>query len=277
LSDNATVPTRHVAFTVEYDGSRFFGFQYQQTHPTVQGELLRVFKSLLRDRFVMRAAGRTDRGVHALGQVISIRSDAPFRWDRITDLANDRLGSYIHLRDMRDKHYDFHPRFEARLRHYRYCVCEDPARKSPMLNGYVTFTDRPLDWGAVEAAAAQLIGEKNFRSFCTRPIDQPRLVRSMNRIEFHRSGSFVMVDFYGRSFLRGMIRNIMGWLFAIGRGNYPPSVVEYLLSKPIKDESVRPAPPEGLYLVEIWYPGDEMPSWYTPIGGAPVETSEDEE
>ena len=161
----------HLAYTCEYDGSRFFGFQYQPKDETVQGELFRVFRSLLRDQFTMRAAGRTDRGVHAIGQVISLRAEASFNWPRLLALANDRLCPYVRLRDEREKGWDFHPRFEARLRHYRYVICGDMSLVGPTMHAYATFPEGPLDWDAVRAGAERLEGTKNYLSFCTRPID----------------------------------------------------------------------------------------------------------
>lgn len=254
----------HLAYACEYDGSRFLGFQFQPKGETVQGELFRVFRSLLRDDFTMRAAGRTDRGVHALGQVISVRSRAAFRWDRFLELSNDRLCAYVRLRDEKAKDWDFHPRFQAVLRHYRYVICEDCSLSGPMMHGYAAFAPRPLDWDAIQAGAQRLEGEKNFLAFCTRPVDQPRLVRRIERIRLSQRGAFRILDFYGRSFLRGQIRNIMGWLIAVGRGRYPVSMIDELLAKSVKDVAVRPAPPEGLYLIEIWYPGDRMPDWWRP-------------
>lgn len=265
----------HLAYTCEYDGSRFFGFQYQPKEETVQGELYRVFRSLLRDTFTMRAAGRTDRGVHALGQCISIRAEASFAWDRLLKLANDRLCPYVRLSEEKEKHWDFHPRFEARLRQYRYQLCEDRSLESPMTHAYTTFTDR-LDWDAVAAGAARLEGTKNYLSFCKRPCDQPRLVRRIDKIEVSSEGKYHYLDFYGRSFLRGQIRNIMGWLIAVGSGKYAPSMIDELLAKEVKDVAVRPAPPEGLYLMKIWYPGDEMPGWWTGTDGAPELLDDDE-
>jgi tRNA pseudouridine38-40 synthase len=267
---------RHLAFTVEYDGSRYHGFQYQPHEQTVQGELMRVFRKLLQDRFTMRAAGRTDRGVHALGMVISVRSEAAFQWDRILKLANDRLSPYVRLRDVVKKDWDFHPRFAATLRHYRYVLCEDRSLRGPVLQGYTTFTPGPMDWDAFARAAAKLEGERNFTSFCTRPIDHPRLVRRIDRIALSQSGSFRFVDFHGRSFVRGQIRNIMGWLMQVGLGRFAPEKIDELLAKSVKDVAVRPAPPEGLYLVKIWYPGDAMPGWWTPPAATP-ELDEDDE
>jgi tRNA pseudouridine38-40 synthase len=268
---------RHIAFTVEYDGSRYHGFQYQKREETVQGELMRVFRSLLRDGFTMRAAGRTDRGVHALGQVISVRSDASFRWDQIMRLANDRLSPYVRLRREWAVPWDFHPRFWAKLRHYRYVLCDDLALKSPVMHGYTAWAPSKLDWEAVRVAAAKLEGERNFTSFCKRPMDEPRLVRRIDRIEAWERPPFRFLDFYGRSFLRGQIRNIMGWLIAVGTGRYGPEVIDELLAKDVKDVAVRPAPPEGLYLVEIWYPEDRMPEWWNPGDQAGSELEDDEE
>ena len=266
----------HLAFTCEYDGSRYHGFQFQPREATVQGELLRVFRSLLRDNFKMRAAGRTDRGVHAIGQVISVRSDASFRWDRFMELSNDRLSPYVRLTREFKKDWDFHPRYQALLRYYRYVLCDDLSLRTPVMHGYTAFTPGRLDWDAVASAAERLQGTQNFTSFTKRPIDHQRLTRSIDRIRLSTSGSFHFLDFHGRSFLRGQIRNIMGWLIAVGMGRYPPEMIDELLAKSKKDVAVRPAPPEGLYLMQIWYPGDAMPDWWAPPEAASELVEDDE-
>jgi len=251
-----------LAFTVEYDGSRFHGFQYQTRFPTVQGELERVFGSLLPHGFKLRVAGRTDRGVHALGQVITVSTEQSFRWSRFLKLANERLSPHIRLKEQKEVSCEFHPRHSAILRHYRYCLSEDLSLVGPMLSSYLTFVDPPLDWNRVKEAQHRLLGTNNFVSFCTNPVAEPKLIRSLDRIESRSQGTFHFLEFYGRSFLRGMVRNMTGWLIAIGQGRFAPEVIDRLLAKEKKDQSVKPAPPQGLYLMQVWYPDDRLPEWY---------------
>lgn len=252
------------------------GFQFQPKGQTVQGELFRVFRSLLKDNFKMRAAGRTDRGVHAIGMVISVRSEASFNYPRLLELVNDRLCPYVRLSNEKTRDWDFHPRFGALMRHYRYVICDDISLQGPTMHAYTAFTDQALDWAAIEAGARYLEGTRSFLSFCKHPSDQPRLVRRIDRISFSHQGSFHFVDFWAPSFLRGQIRNIMGWLIAVGLGDHPPSVINDLLAKEIKDVAVKPAPPEGLYLIRIWYPGDVMPGWWTAPAAAAAVDEDDE-
>ena len=101
-------------------------------------------------------------------------------------------------------------------------------------------------------------------------------MRRIDRIRVSQQGAFHFLDFYGKSFLRGQIRNIMGWLIAVGMGRHPPEMIDELLAKQVKDLAVRPAPPEGLYLVQIWYPGDVMPEWWQPVDGVPDLLDDDE-
>ncbi|MBI4864571.1 MAG: hypothetical protein HY815_30595 [Candidatus Riflebacteria bacterium] len=144
------------------------------------------------------------------------------------------------------------------------------------MNAYTTFVFEPLDWPAMEDAAGRLIGTRNFVSFCTRPIDQPRLIRTIDRLTITPCDRFRFIDFFARSFVRGMVRNIVGWLLSVGRGIHPPAVIDQLLAKTRKDQSVRPAPPQGLYLVKIWYDGDPMPGWFAPLP-ARADPADDEE
>ncbi len=242
-------------FIVEYDGSRFQGYEVQPGCTTVQGEFEKALARCFGQPVRALAAGRTDRGVHALGQVMACTVDTKMPMRAIEAAVQAQLPLGIRVRTTRRVHDDFHPRYDAVRRAYRYVMTETLPR-SVLLEPYVTFLRRPLDWTRVEAAAAQLVGDHNFVSFAKRPIEAVRLERSIEEICLSRQGPFIHADFTARSFLRGMIRNIMGWLIAVGEGRVPPETMQELLAARVKGRGIEPAPPEGLYLVRVWYPDD---------------------
>lgn len=240
-------------FVLEYDGSRFHGYQSQPNHLTVQDCLEAALAKVLGVFTRTLAAGRTDCGVHALGQVVACDTEARIPLPAMECGLNARLvGRGIRIRRTLRGPDDFHPRHHAIQRAYRYVMTE-ALPPSVFLAPYVTFLPKPLDWARVEAAAQFLQGAHNLISFTTRPIDAVRLERSVDSIVFSREGAFIHADFTARSFLRGMIRNIMGWLIAIGEGRYPPETITDLLATTVKDRAVEPAPPQGLYLVDVKY------------------------
>lgn len=244
-----------LAFIVEYDGSRFRGYQAQPGKCTVQTEFERTLSTVLGEPVRTTAAGRTDAGVHAIGQVISCVTESRMPLTAVANGMRVRLPQGIRVRSTRKVAETFHPRHDALRRAYRYVMTETlPA--STFLAPYVTRLEQPMDWDRIAAAAAKLLGTHNLASFTTKPAEAIRLERAVERIEIGRTGDFIHLDFEARAFLRGMIRNIMGWLFAVGRGDEPPGVIDALLASSGKQRGIDPAPPEGLYLMKVTYPAE---------------------
>ncbi|MBI3892259.1 MAG: tRNA pseudouridine(38-40) synthase TruA [Candidatus Wallbacteria bacterium] len=244
-------------FVVEYDGSRFQGYEVQPGCITVQSEFEAALEKCLGFRIKTFCAGRTDRGVHAIGQVIACTLDTKMPLKAIRANVQCRLPMGIRIRSLDQVHDDFHPRYHALRRAYRYVMTETLA-PSVFLEPYVTFLRRPLDWDRVRQAASLLVGTHNFVSFAKRPIEAVRLERSIESIEISSAGEFAQADFEARGFLRGMIRNIMGWLIAVGEGQAEPEVMVELLARRVKDRGIEPAAPQGLYLVRVWYPPERL-------------------
>lgn len=238
---------------VAYDGSRYAGYQRQPDVVTVQGTLEAVLGRVLRHPVRSTAAGRTDRGVHALGQVVSFTTGSSIPVPRLALALRKSLPPSIVVTRLQETPLDFHPRRNAVMRTYRYLMAEGRP-PSPFLSPYVTLLREPIDWELLESTSRVLLGTHSFLSFCTVPSEEEKPVRTLDRIKLGRQGPFTHIDFQGRSFLRGMIRNIMGWLLEVGAGRRSPGEVSALLDTPVKDRAVPPAPPNGLYLVHVEYP-----------------------
>lgn len=253
-------PQRNLALTVEYDGSRFHGSQIQPDGVvTVQSVLEQAISSLLGEDYVFRAACRTDTGVHARGQVISVTTHNPIPVNKMHYVLNDRVGPYIRIHEIREMGAEWRPRYDAVLRHYRYVMCADPGPGGPMAYSYHAFVPPTVDWAVLERSAQKLVGYHDYIAFTTVPSEEKKTRRSIEAIRLTRDGDRYHLDLFARSFLRGMVRNITGWLLAVSTGRHPESRIDELLASGVKDRSMKPAPPGGLYLMRVYYPGDELP------------------
>lgn len=242
----------HVRALVEYDGTDYFGFQVQAARPTIQGTLEKVLGRLTGASPRLRYAGRTDTGVHALGQVIA----ADLYWRHsLSDLeraCNALLPQDIAVRQVEQvEDRGFHPRFSARSRVYRYTVWVAPWR-SPLHQRYSHHEARPLDIGAMNEAAAALVGEHDFATF-GQPTQGDSTVRYVHRATWQAHDWQLHFEIEGNAFLRRMVRTIVGTLLEVGRGERPMSSVAEILTMRDRSLAAQPAPARGLCLVAVNY------------------------
>jgi tRNA pseudouridine38-40 synthase len=237
--------------TVEYDGSDFLGFQFQPRGRTVQGALEEAIECITRQKVRIVGAGRTDAGVHAVGQVIVFN----VVWRHTTqDLAralNAVLPVEIAIRDCIITRPEFHPRYDALWRHYRYTVLIDPVR-SPLWQRYAHQVLEPLDLGAMEAASCHLIGRHDFAAF-GQPTQGTSTVRHVMEAGWTSEGNRLQFDIIANAFLRHMARGIVGTLLQVGRGRLGPDGIVRLLESRDRAEAGPPAPASGLCLMRIGY------------------------
>ena len=238
---------------IEYDGTEFSGFQRQPSRRTVQGELERALGELFREQGVkVVGAGRTDAGVHAVGQVISFTSPASFPVDRICPALNGLLPASIRAKEVREVAESFHARYSAKARTYRYVVLN---RESPsaLLARRVWHIIQPLDLAAMRAAAAELVGEKDFASFGMPERVGGSTVRQVFDCKIDRKKDAIIFVIRANAFLRGMVRAIVGTLVEIGLSRRSPDDIRMMLSARDRRAVKASAPPQGLYLTKIEY------------------------
>jgi tRNA pseudouridine38-40 synthase len=241
-----------IAAGVEYDGTRFSGWQHQANGRSVQ-DCVEAALSKVADRPVqVVCAGRTDAGVHAVGQVIHFDTGAE-RTERSWVLgANVNLPEDVSLLWARYVDEDFHARFGARARSYRYLILNRWVRPAAFRHG-VTWERRPLDAERMHAAAQTLLGEHDFSTFRALACQAKSPVRCVHEISVRRRGDTVAIDVTANAFLHHMVRNIAGVLSTIGAGERAPEWVEELLSARDRRVGGVTAPPGGLYLVHVAY------------------------
>jgi tRNA pseudouridine38-40 synthase len=243
-----------VALGIEYDGSAFHGWQAQQEGVrTVQTELEAALAKVADHPLRVVCAGRTDTGVHALGQVVHFDTQAQ-RSERNWLLGtNVNLPQDVSVTWARPVSDEFSARFSAVSRRYRYCILNRTSR-SAVLAGRVTWTHRPLDAARMQEAARALVGEHDFSSYRALGCQAKSPVRTLYELEVERQGEFVVLSLHANAFLHHMVRNIAGVLMAIGRGDREIDWAAEVLG--LRDRTLGgvTAPPDGLYFEAVEYP-----------------------
>ncbi len=236
---------------VEYDGTEFFGFQRQAQHRTVQGELERALEAVTQEQIRVVGAGRTDTGVHAAGQVVAFRT----RWRHsVAELErawNALLPDDVAVWRLEPAPKGFHPRFSARRRWYRYTIWNG-SRRSPLHRRYAWVYTEPLDEERMNQAARFLVGEHDFAAF-GQPPQGENTVRRIFRAVWTRQDETLWFDVEGNAFLKHMVRNLVGTMVRVGRGEMPPEWVAEVLASRDRAQCGVPAPPCGLCLMEVVY------------------------
>ncbi len=242
-----------IAAIVEYDGSRFSGWQLQDGDRTVQGCVEEALSKVANESLRVTVAGRTDAGVHASGQVIHFDSNAKrtdHEWLRGT---NSNLPDDIAILWAKQVDSSFHARFSATARHYRYIILNRPVRPT-YLAKRVTWEYRALDIVPMQRAAKTLIGTHDFTSFRAVQCQAKDPVKNLRRLEVSRNGEFVTIDAHANAFLHHMVRNIAGVLMSIGAGEQTSEWARDVLAARDRTVAGMTAPAHGLYLTALEYP-----------------------
>jgi tRNA pseudouridine38-40 synthase len=238
---------------VEYLGSAYGGWQLQQDRASLQGELEKALSSVADHPVQTQAAGRTDAGVHAFGQVVHFDSAAPRSPQAWVLGSNSRLPPDISLRWVRPVPADFSARRSAVMRGYRYVIHNHRAR-SALLAGRATWITPVLDAAAMHRAAQALLGERDFSAYRAADCQSSTPMRFVEAVSVLRRGELVVMDIRANAFLHHMVRNIMGVLLEIGQGRRPESWAGEVLEGRERARAGMTAPPQGLYFVGPRYP-----------------------
>ena len=244
--------SHHLALGVEYDGSRFRGWQWQTDQPSVQAVLEDALSEIAASPIRVAASGRTDAGVHATGQVVSFATNAERPDDAWVRGTNSLLPDGVAVRWVRPVGPDFHARFSATARRYMYIIQERP-QPPAVGRTLVTWSRDRLDDGAMHRSAQLLVGEHDFSSFRGAGCQARTPHRCVHRIDVRRFETLVVLDVVANAFLQHMVRNIAGALLEVGKVARPPDWLGELLSIKDRRRAPRTAPAAGLYLVDVRY------------------------
>ena len=250
---------RTVRLLIEYDGTGYAGWQAQANGPSIQEEVEKAIRRVTGERLRVAGSGRTDAGVHALGQVASFRTGSAIPGERFAAALNAHLPPDIVVLRSADAPEDFHARKGVRGKTYLYRILNRRIRPA-LLRGKVYHFAPRLDLRAMRAAAACLVGRHDFRAFTpTAAVKPGGYEREIFALDVDRHGDELHIEVTGSGFLYNMVRCIAGTLVEVGRGKRPPDDLRAILESRDRRRCGPTAPPGGLYLVRVDY-GEDAPS-----------------
>jgi tRNA pseudouridine38-40 synthase len=246
---------KNLKLTIQYDGTDFFGWQTQPNRRTVQETLEKAVFEITREEVRLNASGRTDSGVHAVGQVANFYTATKLKCDSLLKGINAKLPADVCVRECIEAPQGFCANKDAVRKQYRY-VLNDSRTPDPFLRKYAWLTKLPLDAAAMGRASRCLVGRHDFRCFETEWPNRLSSVRTITRLTVSRFGEYLWIDVEADGFLYNMVRAITGTLYQVGRGYWPESAVEDVLNAQDRAKAGPTAPPEGLFLMRVVYGHD---------------------
>ena len=235
-----------------YDGTNFNGYQIQPKLRTVQEELEKAVSYLNRQtKTEVVASGRTDKGVHALGQVAHFDLDVEIPLDKIKRGLNSNLPEDIHVNCVKKVSSNFHARFSSKKKEYIYLI--NIGEYNPMLRNYVYQYNRPLDIDNMKKGLRLLAGTHDFTSFVSSEDERENKVRTIFKTNIKEKNGIIEIAFQADGFMKYQVRNMVGLLLYVGSGKKEVKEVPNIIDAKDRTKSVKTAPPEGLYLKKVWY------------------------
>jgi len=244
---------RTVKLTLEYDGTDFVGWQVQPNGRSVQQVLEQALETLLKERTQVTGAGRTDAGVHAAGQVCSLRTERTVPLKAFVLGLNSLLPPDVAVLAAEDMPADFHARHSASGKRYQYRISNRPTR-SPLLRRTHWEIYRPLDVAAMREAARHFLGEHDFSAFRAADCPAKTTRRVMRRVDVEGTTDLV-ITVEATAFLKQMVRNMVGTLVEVGLGKREPASIAQLLREGDRTKAGPTAPPQGLTMAQVFYEG----------------------
>jgi tRNA pseudouridine38-40 synthase len=250
---------------LEYEGTRYSGWQIQKNARTVQGDIMGALKTVFgTDRFEFYGSGRTDAGVHALQQTAHLDIQTQLSPQIIRMKINDNLPADINILRVEKAHKHFHARHDAITRSYLYQISR---RRTAFGKRFVWWIKDELDMNRMQEAARHFTGMKDFRSFTADDPEEKSTKVLLDELRIEEAGSLILLRVRGSHFLWKMVRQIVGVLAETGRGKMSPNDVAALFRSETNVPAQFTAPPSGLFLEGAYYQGDVLPQTLEPVMG----------
>ena len=265
--------SRRLKMLLAYDGTDLHGWQVQPNGPSVQSELADAIEKVTGARINPVGSGRTDSGVHALGQVAHFDTESKIPAEKLLRAINHFLPPTIVIREMEDASPSFHASKSAVSKLYRY-VFNDSRAPDVFLRHYSWRVHYPLCERLMNEEAKHVVGTHDFRCFETEWPNRRSSIRTISRCEVSRLGDCVTLDIESNGFLYNMVRAIAGTLFEIGRGRWEPGRIKEIVDGRDRTLAGQTAPPQGLFLVRVTYPDDALGTRVPPTPG--LDTADDD-
>ena len=235
--------------SVSYDGSKFYGFQRLPKNISVQKVIEDALTKINKTKVVVKGAGRTDRGVHAIDQKIHFDLSINIEADRLKNALNSLVGEYIYINDVINVNDDFHARFDVKMKTYEYII--NMGEYNPIKNDYFYNYNHKLNIKAMKKASTYLLGAHDFEAFTSGERNNYNSI--IKSIDFKKIKNELHITFKGKSFYRYMVRNLVGALIIVGNGKIKPIDMKNMLEKKDNIYNYMTVPAGGLYLKHIEY------------------------
>lgn len=241
-----------IKLIISYDGTRYGGWQLQKNAPSIQGELENILKTLTGKRIVVQSAGRTDAGVHALGQTAHFDYSGSIPPQKLPFVFNSMLPKDIRVTGAWEVSDDFHARYNAKGKRYIYTIYNSP-HSSALLYNRTMHVPQALEFQKMRAAAQYIIGTHDFKAFCAAGSYVKSTVRTVSRLEIAEEFPLIRIIIEGNGFLYNMVRIIAGTLIQVGIGKLEPETVAQIIQGRSRAAAGFTAPAQGLMLDEVFY------------------------
>lgn len=242
---------RNLKLTIQYDGTKYCGWQKQPNSSGIQGTIEYAIYEITKEKVNIIGSGRTDAGVHALGQVANFKTNSNIPAARMPDALNAKLPKDISIIDCQEVSDDFHSRYSATGKIYRYLIYNKPYR-SPLYKDISYHVRYDLDIEKMRVEAQSLLGTHEFKGFMSSGSSVKDTVRTIHNISIEESGDLIVLEVEGNGFLYNMVRIIVGTLVDIGRGRIDKPLEEIIASQD-RGEAGHTAPAHGLFLKKVHY------------------------
>ena len=243
---------RNIKLTIEYDGKDFNGWQKQPNKLNIQGEIERAIEQITGEKVDLIASGRTDAGVHSLGQVANFKTNSSIPIEKIPIALNTKLKRSIRIIEAEEVEERFHSRYNCKRKTYRYIINNSENGTAIYRNLQYNFSEK-LDENKMNEAIQYFVGEHDFKGFKASGTSSKNSVRTIYSGKVERKGDLVIIEVTGNGFLYNMVRIIAGTLLEVGLGKIKSEEIEDIIKSRDRQRAGKTLPPQGLYLVNVEY------------------------
>ena len=243
---------RNIKLTIEYDGKDFNGWQKQPNKLNIQGTIEQAIKNITGEEVELNASGRTDAGVHALGQVANFKTNSQIPIEKFAIAINSRLKKSIIIINAEEVDERFHSRLTCKRKTYRYII-NNSIEGSAIYRNLETHIPQKLDINKMEKALKYFEGEHDFKAFKASGTSSKNSVRTIYKTNIYKENNRIYIELTGNGFLYNMVRIIVGTLVEVGLGKIEPEKIQDIIKSKKRENAGKTLPPNGLYLVNVEY------------------------
>lgn len=243
---------RNIKLIIEYDGKNFNGWQKQPDIPNIQGEIEKAIFELTGEQVELTASGRTDAGVHSLGQVANFKTNSNMPIEKFAVAINSKLKNSILVKSAEEVEERFHSRYNCKGKKYRYII-NNSKEGSAIYRNFEFHIREKLDVEKMQEAVKYFEGEHDFKGFKSSGGNNKSTVRTITKAKVILDGERIIIELTGNGFLYNMVRIISGTLVDVGLGKIAPKEITEIIESKDRQRAGKTLPPQGLYLVEVYY------------------------